>query len=35
MLPSNTETNPRESVQAITTRSGIQLPEISVQNQPD
>ncbi|XP_022892004.1 uncharacterized protein LOC111406872 [Olea europaea var. sylvestris] len=29
-LPSNTETNPRENVQAITTRSGVQLPEITV-----
>lgn len=29
-LPSNTETNPRENVQAITTRSGVQLLEITV-----
>ncbi|KAL2526991.1 Uncharacterized protein Adt_12045 [Abeliophyllum distichum] len=29
-LPSNTETNPREQVNAITTRSGVQLPEIHV-----
>ncbi|KAL2461691.1 reverse transcriptase [Abeliophyllum distichum] len=29
-LPSNTVTNPKEQVQAITTRSGVQLPEIHV-----
>ncbi|KAL2532457.1 Uncharacterized protein Adt_05808 [Abeliophyllum distichum] len=29
-LPSTTETNPREQVNAITTRSGVQLPEIHV-----
>lgn len=29
-LPSNTEVNPREQCQAITTRSGIQLPETTV-----
>ncbi|KAL2517377.1 Uncharacterized protein Adt_13624 [Abeliophyllum distichum] len=29
-LPSNTETNPKEQVKAITTRSGVQLPEIHV-----
>ncbi|KAL2479915.1 Uncharacterized protein Adt_32881 [Abeliophyllum distichum] len=29
-LPSNTETNPREHLKAITTRSGVQLPEIEV-----
>ncbi|XP_022855443.1 uncharacterized protein LOC111376700 [Olea europaea var. sylvestris] len=29
-LPSNTETNPRENVQAITTRGRVQLPEITV-----
>ena len=29
-LPSNTEVNPREHVQVITTRSGIQLLEIHV-----
>ncbi|KAL2531182.1 Uncharacterized protein Adt_04533 [Abeliophyllum distichum] len=29
-LPSNTETNPREQLKAITTRSGVQLPEIEV-----
>ncbi|XP_022899401.1 uncharacterized protein LOC111412710 [Olea europaea var. sylvestris] len=30
-LPSNTELNPREHVQAITTRSGMQLPERHVE----
>ncbi|KAL2461703.1 Uncharacterized protein Adt_45123 [Abeliophyllum distichum] len=30
MLPSNTEVNPKESVKAVTTRSGVQLPEIHV-----
>ncbi|KAL2480756.1 Uncharacterized protein Adt_33722 [Abeliophyllum distichum] len=29
-LPSNTVTKPKEQVQAITTRSGVQLPEIHV-----
>ncbi|KAL2453097.1 Uncharacterized protein Adt_49403 [Abeliophyllum distichum] len=29
-LPSNTEVNPKEHVKAITTRSGVQLPEIHV-----
>lgn len=29
-LPSNTKINPREHVKAITTRSGVQLPEIHV-----
>ncbi|KAL2497891.1 RT RNaseH domain-containing protein [Abeliophyllum distichum] len=29
-LPSNTEVNPKEHVKVITTRSGIQLPEIHV-----
>ncbi|KAL2471190.1 Uncharacterized protein Adt_39326 [Abeliophyllum distichum] len=29
-LPSTTETNPREQVNAITTRSEVQLPEIHV-----
>ncbi|KAL2456014.1 Uncharacterized protein Adt_46991 [Abeliophyllum distichum] len=29
-LPSTTETNPIEQVNAITTRSGVQLPEIYV-----
>ncbi|KAL2470772.1 Uncharacterized protein Adt_38908 [Abeliophyllum distichum] len=29
-LPSTTETNPRKQVNAITTRSGVQLPEIHV-----
>ncbi|KAL2466093.1 Uncharacterized protein Adt_41944 [Abeliophyllum distichum] len=29
-LPSNTEVNPKESVTAVTTRSGVQLPEIHV-----
>ncbi|XP_022846278.1 uncharacterized protein LOC111369022 [Olea europaea var. sylvestris] len=29
-LPSNTETNPKEQVKAITIRSGVQLPEIHV-----
>ncbi|XP_022857778.1 uncharacterized protein LOC111378774 [Olea europaea var. sylvestris] len=29
-LPSNTEINPKEQVKAITTRSGVQLPEIHV-----
>ncbi|XP_022855324.1 uncharacterized protein LOC111376589 [Olea europaea var. sylvestris] len=29
-LPSNTETNPKEQIKAITTCSGIQLPEIHV-----
>ncbi|KAL2542418.1 Uncharacterized protein Adt_03396 [Abeliophyllum distichum] len=29
-LPRNTVTNPKEKVQAITTRSGVQLPEIHV-----
>ncbi|KAL2456418.1 Uncharacterized protein Adt_46799 [Abeliophyllum distichum] len=29
-LPSNTVTNPKEQVQAITTRSRVQLPEIHV-----
>ncbi|KAL2480104.1 Uncharacterized protein Adt_33070 [Abeliophyllum distichum] len=33
-LPSNTVTNPKEQVQAITTRSGVQLPEIHVK-QPE
>jgi len=32
-LPSNTKTYLREHVQAITTRSGVQLPEITVKNQ--
>ncbi|KAL6528076.1 hypothetical protein OROHE_015026 [Orobanche hederae] len=34
-LPNNTETNPRENVQAMTTRSWVQLPEIYVQNQSE
>ncbi|KAL2486517.1 Uncharacterized protein Adt_31273 [Abeliophyllum distichum] len=29
-LPSNIEVNPKEHVKAITTRSGVQLPEIHV-----
>lgn len=29
-LPSNTEVNPREHAKAITTRSGVQLPEIHI-----
>ncbi|KAL2526437.1 Uncharacterized protein Adt_11491 [Abeliophyllum distichum] len=29
-LPSNTEVNPKEYVKAITTKSGVQLPEIYV-----
>ncbi|KAL2542877.1 Uncharacterized protein Adt_03855 [Abeliophyllum distichum] len=29
-LPSNIEVNPREQVHAITTRSGVQLPEIHI-----
>ncbi|KAL2513036.1 Uncharacterized protein Adt_18636 [Abeliophyllum distichum] len=29
-LPSNTETNPKEQVKAITIRNGVQLPEIHV-----
>lgn len=29
-LPSNTKINPRKYVEAITTRSGVQLPEIHV-----
>ncbi|KAL2512803.1 Uncharacterized protein Adt_18403 [Abeliophyllum distichum] len=29
-LPSNTEVNPKESVTAVTTRSGVQLPKIHV-----
>ncbi|XP_022867235.1 uncharacterized protein LOC111386964 [Olea europaea var. sylvestris] len=33
-LPSNTMVNPKEQVQAITTRSGVQLPEIHVKR-PD
>ncbi|KAL2466103.1 Uncharacterized protein Adt_41954 [Abeliophyllum distichum] len=32
-LPSNTKVNPKESVTAVTTRSGVQLPEIQV-NRP-
>ncbi|KAL2466574.1 Uncharacterized protein Adt_42425 [Abeliophyllum distichum] len=30
ILPSNTEVNPSEQIHAITTRSGIQLPEIHI-----
>ncbi|XP_022864248.1 uncharacterized protein LOC111384222, partial [Olea europaea var. sylvestris] len=33
-LPSNTETNPKEQVKVITTRSGVQLPEIHVKRLP-
>ncbi|KAL2467173.1 Uncharacterized protein Adt_43024 [Abeliophyllum distichum] len=29
-LPRNTEVNPREQVHSITTRSGVQLPEIHI-----
>ena len=31
-LPSNTEVNPREHVNAITTRSGVQLSEVTVED---